>query len=249
MAQQTFANLDTAATVRSKLNNNANDVAAHHASSINPHSSTLVQTNLVVTGTATFSDGNLVKSITVDSGSMLFDHLQLLSGRRIDIDISGNDITVAYILPAEPCTIRFDPAYPGIAWTAQPAIGMTGYGGRNYYEWSSVGSVSIGHFIARIPDDFSAWDTSSAIALQSWTDACNTTSYVDVEIFCNSTSCATASFQQGSGSWLSITFGSSDLGSWSPGDLFKMKVSLAVSAHATTQVARIGELVWQYIPS
>lgn len=248
MAQQTLANLDSAATVRSKINNNANDVTAHHALATNPHTSTLTQTNLVVTGAASFSDGNLVKSLTVDSGSKLYDHLQILSGKRIDVTVSSQDITIAYDLPADVCTIRFDPAYQGIAWTGAPTVAAEGYGGRNYYEWSQFNSSSIGHFIARIPDEFSAWNTSDAVVLQCWTDCNDTTSYVDVEIFCNSTSRVTASFQQGSGSWTAITFGDSVLGSWSAGDLFKMKVTLAISTHATTEVARIGELTWQYIP-
>lgn len=248
MAQQTFASGDTAATVRSKLNNNANDVTSHSANATNPHTATLTQTNLVVTGAASFSDGNLVKSMTVDSGSKVYDHIQILSGKRIDVTVSGQDVTVAYDLPADVETVRFDVAYPGIVWTAAPTSAADAYGGRNYYEWATVNSSSIGHFIARIPSDFSAWNTSNAVIIQAWTDSNDTTSYVDVEIFCNSASRVTASFQQGSGSWTSITFDDSVLGSWSAGDQFKAKITLAVSTHATTEVARVGELTWQYIP-
>lgn len=95
MAQQLFNSGDTAPIVRSKLNNNANDVTTHHQTNTNPHGTSLTQAHLTVTGTVTVPDGNFVRSLTPAGGSALSDHITLAAGTGVLLSQAGQEIGIA----------------------------------------------------------------------------------------------------------------------------------------------------------
>jgi hypothetical protein len=95
MSQQTFTANDTAPTVRSKLNANATEVAAHIAASANPHGGSLTQANLTVTDSLAVPAGTLVTSLGAEGESALTDDITLAAGDGVTLDQDGQTLTVS----------------------------------------------------------------------------------------------------------------------------------------------------------
>lgn len=256
MARTEFTSGMTAPNVRAALNANSALSDAHEAATTNPHGAHLYQDYLTVYSGVTLPDNQVVDSVRVygeSSGGQ--DAVVLREGRRVSLTQDGDEITVAYDLPAETQVVRIDPpfAWPrmdsesGAYYQSDYGLIDTEYDGtRLYEEWSSSDAVQHDAFAVipfRIPTDFSAWIASDAFLLAYWTTATGGDATVSVSVKRSGAEIASSVDQATAGVWSTISLDATDLGSWTPGQVMLVEITLQAT---NTTLARVGELLLSY---
>jgi len=132
--------------------------------------------------------------------------------------------------------------------TVTNVVDVVSYVGRHAYVGSSAQTSLMDTYIAlrhRLPIDFGAWDTSTAIQIEYKTDSVlSTDCHVDIYVYKSGNgNIITNSENNVNVNWSNISLSAASLGSWSAGEILEIYLKLE---SRNNNAARVGRIAFSY---